>query len=166
MAEVKVQLNGLRMAPRKVRAIVNLVKGKDADYAMNQLEFMIRKPANPIKKLLKSAIADAENNFHLNKENLFIKKFLVNEGVKLRRFKAKGFGRAALIQKKISRVVLVLSERVPGLKKASSKAEESKKDRVAREEKIKHEDKKPEIKKEIGAEKKGFVKKIFQRKSI
>ncbi|HAU07376.1 MAG: 50S ribosomal protein L22 [Candidatus Yanofskybacteria bacterium GW2011_GWF1_44_227] len=171
MAEVKAKLNGLRMAPRKVRAITQLLRGKDALFAINQLEFLIRKPANPVKKLLESAIASAENDFQLVKENLFIKEFRVDEGVKLRRFKPKGFGRAALIQKKTSHVVLVLSERVAGLKSVNvAKDDESKKAKVSKvkEDKAssKLEDKKPSIKKEIGAKKDGFVKKIFQRKAV
>ncbi len=85
--EVKAQLNGLRIAPRKVRAVTNLVKGKDVGYALNQMEFLMKRPVLPLIKLLNSAIANAENNLSMVKENLYIKVFLVDEGIKLKRFR-------------------------------------------------------------------------------
>src|SRR3989338_3712700 len=100
MAEVKAQLNNLRIAPRKVRAVVRLLKGKNVIDALNQLEHFVRKSAGPLKKLLNSAIANAENNFNMVRDNLYVKSIIVNEGIKLKRFRAKGFGRAAAIQKK------------------------------------------------------------------
>ena len=164
--DVKSKTNGLRLAPRKVRAVVNLIRGKNVDQALDQLEFLIRRPAAPVIKLVKAAIANAENNFHLVRENLFVKEIKVDEGVKLKRFMPRGFGRATTIQKKTSSITIVLGERVVGLKK--SDADKQKKDKVVKAEKIIVEDKKPEIKKEIGQKSanKGFVKKMFQRKSI
>ncbi|MEK7121622.1 MAG: 50S ribosomal protein L22, partial [Patescibacteria group bacterium] len=118
MTQVKAQLNGLRIAPRKVRAITNLVKGRDVVYALNQMEFFMKRPVLPLIKLLNSAIANAENNFSMVKNNLYIKEFLVDEGVKLKRFMPKAQGRAGEIQKKTSKVRLVLDERVAGLKRS------------------------------------------------
>ena len=120
MAEVKAQLNGLRIAPRKVRAVTNLLKGKDVVYALNQMEFLMKKPVLPLMKLLNSAIANAENNFSMVKDNLYIKEFLVDEGIKLKRFRPKAQGRAGEIQKKTSKVRLILDERVAGLKRQAS----------------------------------------------
>ena len=170
MAQVTAKLNNLRLAPRKVRAVVGLVRGKNVNYAADQLEYFVRRPAAPLLKLIRSAIANAENNFNMVKDNLYIKEFIVNEGTKLKRFRAKGFGRAAAIQKKTSHIVLVLAERTPGLRK--EKIIKEKKENVIEnsDRDIKtHEDKKPEIKREIG--KKGstlgnFGRRIFQRKSI
>src|SRR3990167_6497030 len=118
--EVKAQLNGLRMAPRKVRAVANLIKGKDVVYALNQMEFLIKRPVLPLIKLLNSAIANAENNMSMVKENLYIKEFLVNEVIKLKRFMPKAQGRAGEIQKKTSKIRLVLDERVAGLKRSAA----------------------------------------------
>ncbi len=164
--EVKSKINGLRLAPRKVRAVVNLIRGRSVNEALDQLEFLIRRPASPIIKLVKSAIANAENNFHLVRENLFIKEIRVDEGVKLKRFMPRGFGRASTIQKKTSRITLILAEKIAGLKK--SEISGYKKDKIVKTEKIINEDKKPEIKKEISQKgaSRGFVKKMFQRKSI
>lgn len=179
MAEVKAQLNNLRLAPRKVRAVVNLIKGKNVSEALSQLEHFVRRPVGPLKKLLDSAIANAENNFNMVRDNLYIKTLIVNEGIKLKRFRAKGFGRAAAIQKKTSHILIVLDEKTPGLKMdKSAKVKKEVVEETIRETEL-HETKKPasgearqgrpEIKRELG--KKGnvlgnFGRKIFQRKSI
>ena len=191
MAEVKAQLNNLRQAPRKVRAVIGLLKGKNVNEALNQLEYYVRRPVEPVKKLINSAIANGENNFNMIKENLYIKSILVNEGKKLKRFRAKGFGRAAQIQKKTSQIVLILDERTAGLRRektAKVKKEKETAEDLARETKI-HDKKpaegearpprrddesrpgrgRPEIKQEMGN--KGNVlgnlgKRLFQRKAI
>jgi len=170
MAEVKAKLNNLRIAPRKVRAVVNLLKGKDVVWALNQLEYFTKRSVGPLKKLLNSAIANAENNFSMVRGNLYIKEFIVNEGVKLKRFRAKGFGRAAALQKKTSHINLVLDERNPGLRitEARPKIKKGATEEEIRETKI-HETKKPEIKREIGS--KGNLlgnlgRRIFQRKAV
>ena len=172
MAEVIAQLNKLRMAPRKVRAVANLLKGKGVVEALDQAEFMIKRSSGSLSKLINSAVTNAETTFGMVKDNLYIKKLIVDEGTKLKRFRAKGFGRAAMIQKKTSHIKLVLDEKVPGLKRGKVKAQEAKeKDAV---EPIKKEinvgpDKKPEIKREIGKERGmlgNLTKKFFRRKSI
>lgn len=169
MSEVTAQLNRLRLAPRKVRMVANLVKGKDVIKALYQLEHFIKKPAPYLKKLINSAVSNAENNFNMVKENLYIKDLMVNEGVKLKRFQPKGFGRSSEIQKKTSRIKIILAERVAGLKadkKASTKTEH-----IHEHEKIiePKDIKKPEIKTELG-EKGSTIgnlgKRIFRRKVI
>lgn len=178
MAEVRAQLNNLRLAPRKVRALVDMVKRKDLGVALDQLQNMIRRPAHPLIKLLNSAAANGEHSYQMVRDNLYIKTMTVDEGVKLRRFMPKAYGRAGEIQKKTSCVEVVLAERVPGLKAASKKSAPTE---VKPAEHV-HEgartgEKKPvrtghpggpEIKTEIkkGVEKQGFVKRFFQRKSI
>lgn len=183
MSEVRAQLNNLRLAPRKVRAVANLIKGKNTSEALSQLEYFVRRPVGPLKKLLDSAIANAENNFNMVKDNLYIKKLVVNEGIKLKRFRAKGFGRVAAIQKKTSHILLVLGERTPGLIRQPAEGKTAKTKREVAEEVIKetelYESKKsvsgearqgrPEIKRELGKKSNvfgNFGRKIFQRKSI
>jgi len=162
--EVKAQLNGLRIAPRKVRAVTNLLKGKDVAYALNQMEFFMKRPVLPLMKLLNSAIANAENNFNMVKNNLYIKEFLVDEGVKLKRFRPKAQGRAGEIQKKTSKVRLVLDERVVGLKRQVT---ENKRKETPKAEKTEIKKQEHEIKTEIGKKSKGSIaKRLFRRKQI
>jgi large subunit ribosomal protein L22 len=111
MTQVTAQLNGLRIAPRKVRALGDLIKGKDLDYAMDQLAHYARRGSPHLVKLLNSAVANAESA-QLKREDLFIKDLRVDEGVKLKRFMPKGFGRAGAIQKKTSRVSVVLAQKI------------------------------------------------------
>jgi large subunit ribosomal protein L22 len=169
MAEVKAQLNGLRIAPRKVRAVARLVKGKDVVNAAGQLEFYMRRSAPALLKLLNSAVANAENTYHMVKENLYVKDFIVNEGVKLRRFKPKGFGRVSPLQKKTSLIQLVLAERVAGMKRQVEKAAKAHDhEHVHEHAEEKTKDKKPELKTELGKKSGsgGFAKRIFRRKQV
>lgn len=175
MATVSAQLNSLRQAPRKVRLIVNLVRGKGALKALQQLEFVIRRPALPVSKLIRSAIANAENNFNMVASNLYIKEFYVDEGVKLKRYQPKAMGAVGEIQKKTSHIHLVLAEKVPGLKGEKKETKEDHKHEghthdhaEADQPKMKNEGK-PAVKTELGkkiAEPKKGVRKMFQRKSI
>ena len=104
------KLNYLRIAPRKVRLVADLIRGKKVEEARNILNFTIKKANQPLIKLLKSAIANAENNFQLNKENLYISKITVDEGPKLKRWMPRARGSAAEIQKKTSHITIVLDE--------------------------------------------------------
>ena len=116
--EVKAQLNGLRIAPRKVRLVTDLIRAKDVEVALDQLAHLAKRSARPVMKVLNSAVANAEHNHRMVRSNLFIKTISVDEGMKLRRWQPKGFGRAAPIQKKTSRVNIVLDERVAGIRAA------------------------------------------------
>ena len=112
--EIKASVNYLRIAPRKTRLVVDLVRGMDVDKAKAVLQFAEQKSARPILKLLNSALADAENNYQLNKEvikNLYIKSITVDEGPKLKRWMPVSRGTAHQIQKKTSHVTLVLDEK-------------------------------------------------------
>jgi large subunit ribosomal protein L22 len=161
--QTKSQLNGLRLAPRKVRAVVDLVRKKDVLAAMDQLDNFIKRPAPQLLKLLQSAVASAENNFQMVKDNLYIKEIFVNEGVKLKRFTPVAQGRATEIQKKTSLVTLILDEKVPGLKRQVNQKSGSKEKEV----KAEKEEKKPEIKKELGTKAEtSHSKKVFSRKAI
>lgn len=167
MAEVKAQLNGLRMAPRKVRAITNLVKGKDVAKALNQMEFLMKRPVLPLIKLLNSAVANAENNFSMVRENLYVKEFLVDEGIKLKRYMPKAQGRAGEIQKKTSKVRLVLDEKVAGLKRQISGKKAQKEVKIVEKEDEKQVTRQHEIKTEIGKKSEGSIaKRLFRRKQV
>ena len=128
--EYKFHLNNLRIAPRKVRLVTNLIKKSSVLSALAQLKFQSKKAALPMLKLLKSAIASAVNNFNLSPENLRILNILVDEGPKLKRFRPRAFGRAGAIHKKTSHITLILEERaVLGVKKKKKIVKEIQKSR-------------------------------------
>ena len=176
MSEVKAQLNGLRIAPRKVRAVVNLIKNKNVLDALAQLEALVKRSGSPVAKLLRSAIANAENNNDMVKENLYVKGINVDEGVKLKRFKPKGFGRVSPLEKKTSRIRVVLAEKVAGMKRSAverpvAEVEPRRIERPFQETKrpFGATQSKPEIKTELGKKEGVFGnigKKIFRRKVI
>ncbi len=108
--KVKVELNNLRTAPRKVRLVADMIRGKNAQDARSLLSFTVNKSAGNILKLLNSALASAKHNFKLDEANLYISEIFVNEGPKLKRWHPMSRGRAYPIQKKTSRITLVLGE--------------------------------------------------------
>lgn len=127
--EIKAKLRYLRIAPRKVRLVINLVRGLDAVTALNQLNFTYKRTAAPLLKLIKSALANAENNYHLKKENLYIKKITADEGPKLKRWHPRAFGRANPILKRSSHLELILAEKKP-TKKAAAKGKGKKEEAI------------------------------------
>jgi large subunit ribosomal protein L22 len=104
------KLKYLRMAPRKVRLVVDLVRGKKAKEAENILSFTTKRAANVVLKLLRQAVANAKNNFRLDESDLYISKIIVNEGPKLKRFMPRARGSAYEIQKKTSHIEIILDE--------------------------------------------------------
>ncbi len=109
--EIKVELNNLRTAPRKVRQVVDLVRGKNVLAAQSILLFTVNKSARNVLKLLNSAVATAKHEMHLDEENLFISKITVDEGPKLKRWHPMSRGRAYPIIKRSSHIALILSEK-------------------------------------------------------
>lgn len=105
---VNAQLKYLRIAPRKARLVADLIRGKTAEEAQAILNFTVKRAAKPISKLLKSAVANAEHNFHLREQDLYISKITVDEGTKLKRWRPRARGQAYEIQKKTCHVNLVL----------------------------------------------------------
>lgn len=108
--EIKVQLNNLRTAPRKVRQVADLIRNKKADEAQSLLEFTVNKSSGPLLKLLNSALASAQNDFKLKESNFYISKITVDEGPKLKRSHPMSRGRAYPILKRTSHIQLVLTE--------------------------------------------------------
>lgn len=108
--EVKAKAKFIRMSPTKIRLVANLIKKLPAAKALDQLAFSGKRAAGPVVKLIKSALANAEHNFELAKDNLFIKEITVNQGPTLKRWLPRAHGRATPIRKQLSHVNLVLSE--------------------------------------------------------
>jgi large subunit ribosomal protein L22 len=114
----KASLKNHRQSPRKVRLVVDAVRGKKADDAIIALSVMPKKAANPIMKLIKSAAANAKNNDGIDPSELVIKEISVDEGVTLKRWRPKARGTAHPIRKRSSHVKVMLS---PSQKVVSSK---------------------------------------------
>ncbi|MFH0792361.1 MAG: 50S ribosomal protein L22 [bacterium] len=102
------KLRELKIAPRKVRLVAELIRGKRTQEAQGLLRFTIKKGCLPILKLLDSAISNAKNNFGLNENNLYIAKIFVDEGHKQRKFRARARGTASFIKKRSSHVTIIL----------------------------------------------------------
>jgi large subunit ribosomal protein L22 len=98
------------MSPKKVREVVRTIQGRKANDAVDLLTLIPRKSARLIVKTLKSAIANAENNNNLSSDNLFVKSALVENGPVLKRFKAGARGTAMPRRKKMSHILIVLSD--------------------------------------------------------
>lgn len=123
--DVHASLRHLRMAPRKVRLVVDLVRGLPVAEAELRLSFLKRDAATPVLKLLRSAIANAEHNFKLDRSTLVVKTITADGGVTLKRFRPRAMGRAAPIRKRTTHINLVLapaSEITYGKKKAKKMA--------------------------------------------
>ena len=108
--KITAKLNYLRIAPRKVRLVANLIRGKKIGEAQTILKFTVKKATHPILKLLNSAIANAKNNFQLASDNLYISKITVDEGPKFKRWMPRARGQAYEIQKKTSHITLILDQ--------------------------------------------------------
>lgn len=113
MTEVKAKLNYYRVAPRKVRLVADLIRGKSVKEALSQLVFLRKKSAPEISKLLKSAINNAKNNFKIDAENqdIYIKRITVDEGPALKRYNPKWRGSADPFKRRSSHIIVVLEER-------------------------------------------------------
>ncbi len=114
--EVKVVLRNLRSTPRKSRQVVDLVRNKNVAQARAILEFTVKRTADPVLKLLNSAVASAVNDLHLEESNLKISEIRVDEGPKLKRSHPMSRGRAYPIIKRTSHIMLTVKEINPKAK--------------------------------------------------
>ncbi len=108
--EAKAVLRGTRISPQKARLVADLVRGKDAGEAINNLRFMPKKAARIIRKLLESAVANASQNEAIDIDTLFVKKIFVDGGATLKRMRPRAMGRASRILKRSSHITVVLDE--------------------------------------------------------
>ena len=108
--EARASLTNARIAPRKVQ-IVLLIRGKDVETAMAILKYTPKSACEYLEKLLKSAVANAENNFGMNKENLIVSECFVCPGPIMKRIMPRAQGRAFRINKRTSNVTLVVAEK-------------------------------------------------------
>ena len=109
--EAKAIAKTVRISALKSRLVMRLINGKDVSVAMATLNNMNNKAARVIKKVLISAVANAENNLELNKENLYVKEAYINEGRTMKRGRAGAKGRPDPILKRTSHITVVVSEK-------------------------------------------------------
>lgn len=109
--EVRVRASYISIAPRKLRLVCDLVRGMDAEQAQAALKFIPKRGAGFISKLLKSAVANAENNHDMDVNTLYIAQIFADEGPSLKRFKAGARGRYKPRKRRTSHLTLVLAER-------------------------------------------------------
>ncbi len=112
----KVQARFVRIAPRKVRLVADMVRGKMVNDALSVLEFSPKKSAVTMRKLLKSAVANIMNSSEIKKvdidpDKLFIRETFVDEGPDMKRLSPRAFGRADIIRKRSSHITIVLGEK-------------------------------------------------------
>lgn len=115
VSEIKASARGVRISPRKVRLVVDLIRGLTVDQALSQLQFSVKKAALPVGKLINSAVANAANDFKLDRDQLFVKTIQVDGGRVAKRYVPRAQGRAFPIRKPTSHINLVL-----GVKKTLS----------------------------------------------
>ena len=101
----------VRVSPRKVRLIMDQIRGKNVEEAMNLLSFSHQKGAGILKKLLNSAIANAQQNSDVDIDSLYIHRIYANEGPVLKRFRPRAMGRATRIIKRTSHLTIGLDEK-------------------------------------------------------
>jgi len=109
--EAKAYLKHLRITPRKVKLVCDLIRGKDTSAAVAILMNTQKSSCEPVLKLLRSAMANAENNHEMNPENLYVKQVFVSPGPSMKRVMPRARGGAARILKRSSHVTMVLGER-------------------------------------------------------
>ena len=108
--EVKAKLNRIRMSPRKVRLVIDVIRGLDIEKAQEQLQFISKAAAQPILKLLNSALANAENNFQMSPAKLRIADIFADQGHTLKRFRPQSRGRISPILKRSSNITVSVTE--------------------------------------------------------
>ena len=113
--EAKATAKYIRISPRKVRQVVDLIRGKGIEEALAILTFTPNRASVSITKVVKSAAANAEHNYELDKDNLFISSAYVDPGPTGKRWKPRAMGRADRVMKRTSHITVVVQEKQGGL---------------------------------------------------
>lgn len=114
MSQAKAIAKTVRIAPRKVRLVVDLIRGKQVGEAVAILNLTPKAASPVVEKVLKSAVANAEHNYDLDINNLVVSEVFVDEGPTLKRFRPRAMGRASAINKRTSHITVVVSEKKEG----------------------------------------------------
>jgi large subunit ribosomal protein L22 len=108
--DVKAVAKYVRISPQKVRKIVGAIKGNSVENSINILKFMPQKAAGIVEKILRSAVANADNNNDIDIDTLIVKNVIVNEGPTLKRFRARARGRGSRILKRSSHITVIVTD--------------------------------------------------------
>ena len=100
----------IRISSRKIKVVIDLIRGKSVNEALAILEFTPKAASEPVLKLLKSAIANAENNLDISRDTLFVAEVYANQGPTLKRFRPRAQGRASRIRKRTSHITVILDQ--------------------------------------------------------
>jgi large subunit ribosomal protein L22 len=109
--EVRASVKNVRVSPRKARLVVDAVRGKRVPEAIAIARFLPQKTASDVERLLKSVAANAENNYDLDPEELWVKAIYADDGPSFRRFKARARGRVGRIQRRTCHITLIAEDR-------------------------------------------------------
>jgi len=112
--QAKAVARTVRIAPRKARLVLDLIRGKQVGEAVAILKLTPKASSPIIEKVLKSALANAEHNYEMDVNNLVVSQAYANEGPTLKRFRPRAQGRASAINKRTSHITIVLSEKKEG----------------------------------------------------
>ncbi|RWR10621.1 50S ribosomal protein L22 [Siminovitchia fortis] len=112
--QAKAVARTVRIAPRKARLVVDLIRGKQVGEAIAILKHTPKAASPIVEKLLKSAVANAEHNYDMDVNNLLVSKVYVDEGPTMKRFRPRAQGRASQINKRTSHITIVVSEQKEG----------------------------------------------------
>ena len=117
----------LRTSPRKLNLVAQSIRGKSAEAALNELTFSPKRIAKAVKKVLQSAIANAENNHDLDVDDLFVKEASVGKNLVMKRFHARARGRGARVERPFAQVTIVVEEKreTKPVEKPAPKSEKS-----------------------------------------
>ncbi len=112
--QAKAVARNVRIAPRKARLVIDLIRGKEVGEAIAILRHTPKAASPIIEKVLKSAIANAEHNYEMEPNNLYVSECYVDEGITLKRYRPRAHGRASRINKRTSHITVVVSEKKEG----------------------------------------------------
>lgn len=114
MPEAKAVAKYIRISPRKVRQVVDLIRGKDLNEALAILKFTPKRASQPVTKVVNSAAANAEHNLDMSRDELYVAACYVDQGPTLKRWQPRAMGRADLLRHRTSHITVILKEKKEG----------------------------------------------------
>ncbi len=112
--EARATAKYIRMSPRKARLVVDQIRGRNVRDALAMLKVLPNKPAEPITKVLQSAIANAEHNYEMNRDDLYVAQAFIDQGPVLKRYRPRARGMVSRIRKPTSHITIILKEKKEG----------------------------------------------------